>query len=73
MDFFGSQDGVMAVTNTGSNTANAVHLSGDWLTSSITYFSLEPLLAFYEFLKALQFVLTPVSSVAQKVGNFTGN
>jgi hypothetical protein len=40
-------------------------------TSSIKYFAIEPLLALYELRKALPFLLSPVSSVAEKVGNFT--
>jgi hypothetical protein len=38
---------------------------------SITYFAIQPVLAFYELLRALPFLLKPVSSVAEKVGNFT--
>jgi hypothetical protein len=40
-------------------------------TSSITYFAIEPLLALYELLKALPYLLQPVSGVAQKVESFT--
>lgn len=52
-----SQDGVMSVTNTGSNIAKGVHLSGDWLSFNTNDFDLNPGVT-----KGIVFSISPIIS-----------
>lgn len=42
LQFYEAQDGVVTITNTGTQTAKAVHLGGEWLAFSKNNFDLNP-------------------------------
>jgi hypothetical protein len=67
MDFFGTQDGIMSITNAGQKPAYNVQLGGDWLSYSSNGFTLAP-----GETKGLIFTIKPViTNTSQTNQTFT--